>query len=462
MNWGEPTRSDQDSALGAGVAPEDHLYSLDGTFRSQPPHGATLKDALSGLLDRMFEHRFPAHPIFEQEVKTAALKKVLNEIERAAEEPQQRRFIEDRALRQILGGIAGPVKLGTMGQTHFVLDDHWAAHFTRLHAQQGGGPMTVKRLRASFDHPRPMGLPRDLENLVILAFAAQANRTLSLRGAPVPGTIERLDDDAELREQPLPDEATWAKARERASEVFGLVPSEVRKGATVERLAADLRERAQAARGALASLANALRSGMAMAGVDANTAPRMATLISASGLVTELTADTGPEKVIRALADADLRTSEAAVGRVLIAAPGLTSFLGTFEWDAVMTASGLQDHRRAAAELIGRAVSEALEADEHVVPLETRLREVLRSAYKLLAATAQGGGTRDATPLGGEPTSAPASGVPGTEVIDEKSFTGFASDEAIATIERLRSRLQADPEARLEIFWRLTRAGRPP
>jgi hypothetical protein len=71
------------------------------------------------------------------------------------EEPQQRRFIGDRAVPQILGGFAGPLKLGTMNQglTHFILDDHWANHFARLAAQQGGGAMTVKRLRALIDQP---------------------------------------------------------------------------------------------------------------------------------------------------------------------------------------------------------------------------------------------------------------------------------------------------------------------
>ena len=349
-------RQDQDGALAVQVAAEDHLVSLDGTFRPQPPVGATLKEAMGALLDSTFAHRFPAHPIFEQEVKTAALNKVLKEIEAAAEEPQQRRFIEDRAVRQILGGFAGPLKLGTMNQglTHFILDDHWANHFARLAAQQGGGAMTVKRLRALIDQPRPMGLPREVENLIILACAAQADRTISLRGAPVRGSIERLDDDAELLAQPLPDETTWTKARERAAEVFGLVPSEVRKGATVARLASELREKAQAARAPLATLTSVLRTRMAAAGVTPENAPRMITVLSASVLVTELTAGIEPLTVVQSLATSDLRTSEAAVGRSISAASGLASFLTSFEWDVLAAATALSDHRRAAAEQIGR------------------------------------------------------------------------------------------------------------
>ncbi len=469
-------RQDQDGALAVQVSAEDHLVSLDGTFRPQPPVGATLKEAMGALLDSTFAHRFPAHPIFEQEVKNAALSKVLKEIEAAAEEPQQRRFIEDRAVRQILGGFAGPLKLGTMNQglTHFILDDHWANHFARLAAQQGGGAMTVKRLRALIDQPRPMGLPREVENLIILACAAQADRTISLRGAPVRGSIERLDDDAELLAQPLPDETTWTKARERAAEVFGLVPSEVRKGATVARLASELREKAQAARASLATLTSVLRTRMASASVTPETAPRMITVLSASVLVTELTAGIEPLTVVQSLATSDLRTSEAAVGRSISAASGLASFLASFEWDVLAAATALSDHRRAAAEQIGRSVAEALEADEHVIPLEARLREAQRNAFRLLAAAAPSGGgagagasgqpgtadTGNRPPPGGvEPGSDFDGSSPSPEILEERAWDVLPIEDAKAELDRLQSRLGAEPGARLSISWRLTRDG---
>jgi hypothetical protein len=467
-------RQDQDGALAVQVSAEDHLVSLDGTFRPQPPVGATLKEAMGALLDSTFAHRFPAHPIFEQEVKTAALNKVLKEIEATAEEPQQRRFIEDRAVRQILGGFAGPLKLGTMNQglTHFILDDHWVNHFARLTAQQGGGAMTVKRLRMLIDQPRPMGLPREVENLIILACAAQADRTISLRGAPVRGSIERLDDDAELLAQPLPDETAWTKARERAAEVFGLVPSEVRKGATVARLASELREKAQTARAPLATLIGVLRTRMGAAGVTPENAPRMITVLSASGLVTELTAGVEPLTAVQSLATSDLRTSEAAVGRSISAATGLAAFLTSFEWDVLAAATALSDHRRAAAEQIGRSVAEALEADEHVVPLEARLREAQRNAFRLLAAAPSVGGGADTSgqtgtadtgnrPLRGvgEPGSELDGSDPSPEILEERPWDILPIENAEAELDRLKSRLAAEPGVQLSISWRLTRDG---
>jgi len=402
-------------------------------------------------------------------VKTAALNKVLKEIELAAEEPQQRRFIGDRAVRQILGGFAGPLKVGTMNQglTHFILDDHWANHFARLAAQQGGGAMTVKRMRALIDQPRPMGLPREVENLIILACAAQADRTISLRGAPLRGSIERLDDEAELLAQPLPDETTWTKARERAAEVFGLTSSEVRKGATVARLAGELREKAQAARTPLATLTGMLRTKMAAAGIMPENAQRMITLLSASVLVTELAADVEPLAVAQTLATSVLRTSEAAVGRSISAAAGLATFLTSFEWDVLDAATALSDRRRVAAEQIRGAVAEALEADEHVIPLEARLRESQRNAFRLLSATTVGSGavageqtgTADAgdrAPAGG---AEPGHDSDGLEVLEERAWELLPLETAKAELDHLKSLLDAEPSARLTISWRLTRDG---
>jgi hypothetical protein len=323
-----------------------------------------------------------------------------------------------------------------------------------------------------------MGLPREVENLIILACAAQADRTISLRGAPARGSIDRLDDDAELLAQPLPDEATWTKARERAGEVFGLTPPEVRKGATVARLATDLREKAQAARAPLASLASILRTKMAGAGITPENAPRMITLLSSSLLVTELTSGAEPLAVVQALATSELRTSEAAVGRSISAAPTLATFLSSFEWDVLAAATTLSDHRRATAEQIGRIVAEALEADEHVVPLEPRLQEAKRNAYRLLAA--QGGGSSGAgagpgaggggqsgtagtstgTAAGGPGPSEQDMGAgSGAEVLEQRDWDVLPPESAKAELDRLKSRLETEPGARLMISWRLTRDG---
>jgi hypothetical protein len=355
-------RPDQDGCLGAVVEAEDRLVPLDGTFRPQPPVGATMKDALDALLDRLFEHRYSAHPIFEQEVRALALKQVLEQVQKAAAEPQQRLFVENHAVRRTLAGLAAPLKLGTMSQTHFVLSPQWAEHFSRMHAQAGGGPMTVTRLRDWIDQPNAIGLTSEVQNLVVLAFAAQADRTLVRNGAPAPASIDRLDGEVELREQPLPDEGVWERARARAGSLFGLAPGEVRKGATVSQLAAELKERATAARPVLTDLANVLRARMEAIGVASDASSRMATLRSASALISDLAAAPDALQTIDTLAGAELLTSEAAVGRALGSATSLRSYLASVQWEAIDAAASLRDHRAGAAETIRARLAEALES----------------------------------------------------------------------------------------------------
>ena len=98
--------------------------------------------------------------------------------------------------------------LGEMGvdATHFVLGQHWKNHFIRKAAETGGA-MTVGQLRKWIDDPKPMGLPKEAQNLVILLFAAQTNRTFYLHGSPSEVSLANIADAHELRR------ATSAPAR---------------------------------------------------------------------------------------------------------------------------------------------------------------------------------------------------------------------------------------------------------
>ena len=190
--------------------------------------------------------------------------------------------------------------------------------------------------------------------------------------------------------------------------------------------------------------------------------------------MTELTAGVEPLVAVQALATSNLQTSEAAVGRSISTAAGVASFLTSFEWDVLAAATALSDRRRAAAEQIGRAVAEALEADEHVIPLEARLREAQRNAFRLLSAGIPGGGGSGASTGGQAGTvdggdRAPVGGAePGDEfdgfgqmpeVLEQRAWEVLPRETAKAELDRLKSRLDAEPEAKLMISWRLTRDG---
>jgi hypothetical protein len=441
-------RPDNDGCVGTAVEQEDRLVSLDGTFRPQMPVGADMKSAVSALLDRFFEHRFPGHPQFDEEVRDAVLRRILERVQQASGEPNQRVLIADPSDRRHLGAVAVPLELGVMSQTHLQLKSHWAEHFARQHARAGGGPFTVGKLREWLDEPQLKGLPPKVQNLVILAFAAQADRTLVRNGAPAQASLDRIDDTVELREEPLPDELTWAKARERSSALFGLAPGELRKGTNVARLSADLKEKAGEKRGYLADLLRDLRPRLEVLRVSP-TAPRLATIRSAQALTTDIIGASDSVSTIETLAGALLETSEAAMQRLLASVDGLRKIVAEATWDIVESAIGLGDHRRAAAEALREKLVEALEADEHVVALRPVLREIETRATRLLVDTRPG----EVTPPPPPPPPTPTD----EELVEERSQVVLDARQAAATLDTLRDRVTAEPGSKLTISWRLTR-----
>ena len=59
-------------------------------------------------------------------------------MQQAIADPEQRVLVTDRATRQLVSAIANPLKLGTMGATHFVLGHYWPSHFAASTASTAG------------------------------------------------------------------------------------------------------------------------------------------------------------------------------------------------------------------------------------------------------------------------------------------------------------------------------------
>ena len=111
-------------------SPAAHFQSLDPSLTPQPPVGANLLQAFEHLLAQMLEVQYPNHPAFGTELKTNALRKIQEEVARAAQDPDGRIGVE-KPLRPLMNQIAVPLKLGEMGETHFVLGRHWYTHWHR-------------------------------------------------------------------------------------------------------------------------------------------------------------------------------------------------------------------------------------------------------------------------------------------------------------------------------------------
>jgi len=184
----------------------EHYVSLAPGLTLAPPVAANLAGAMEHLLTQALEHEFPAAPHFGTEIKPGVVRRVYELIGPATEIADGRLTI-DKTQRSLLRDVANPLKLGEMGAdtTVFVLEKNWASHFLRKQAATGA-PLSVKNLRSWINDPLPMGLSRELQNLIILLFARQTNHTFVLHNGPYNDpTLQSIPDDCHLRSVALPD-----------------------------------------------------------------------------------------------------------------------------------------------------------------------------------------------------------------------------------------------------------------
>ena len=86
--------------------------------------------------------------------------------------------MEDKSVRLKLRNICNPLELGQMLQQQaLVLDAYWKNHFNRMLAQSGQPHPTVADLRRWTDQPDERGLSKEVQNLLILVYADQTNRS---------------------------------------------------------------------------------------------------------------------------------------------------------------------------------------------------------------------------------------------------------------------------------------------
>jgi hypothetical protein len=361
----------------------DHFQSLDPGFRPQPPVAANLREGFTHLLGQALESQFPAHPNFQVSVKLGNLRKVLPELQRAAQAPDGRIAV-DRAMRDLLREIAEPLELGRMAETHFLLAHTWAQRFNKKRAQDGG-PVTVRKLRLWMEDPKPRGLPEEVQNFVIMTWAEQQQLAFVLHGGPHTPSLDSMRDELELQAQKLPDRDHWTLAVKKAQDIFGLATSELLNASNVNRLISDLREKAQA-RGDARRLVERLARAQAEFGLDPLGARRHKTARACEVLLDRIAAAEN-EKVIEALASGTVETSESAMGVSLTRAKELFAALDSAPWELFDAVGRLADDRASAGQNIRTRVAEALEADELAVALPNALKAIAADAVRLLSAT---------------------------------------------------------------------------
>ena len=412
----------------------EHFQTLDPTFDLQPPVGANLQQAFQHLLGQALKHQFPAHPSFEDETNLgpAALKRVLAEVERATATADGRIAV-DQPKRKELRQIANPLKLGEMHETHFLLGQYWKTHFLRKHAEQGGA-MTVSKMRRWTDEPQAMGLPKEVQNLIILAFALQTNRSFFLHGGPMEPVIENTADELELREQKLPSQADWEKARSRADAIFGKTSSPLLNAANVAKLIGDVQTELTARKDSCGQLVVKLKQLVPQLGTAGVTPTRLKTAQTTKSIVDALSQNEG-EAFLSAMVGAEIFSSDQAMGTSFKKAGDVVDALSRVNWELLEAVLRLTDDRKTAAEAIWTSVKDAFHRDELAVAISPALADAQSRAVKLLAdvpkpvpVTTPAGPTQVATEPTGPAKGTPTAATPSATY--KKKYSHLDSDEA--------------------------------
>ncbi len=433
--------------------PGEHFVSLCPGFAPVPPVAANLAGAMHQLLGQALEHEFPAAPPFETEIKSSTLKKVYELVEPATREADGRAPIE-RTQRLLLKQVANPLLLGEMGAdaTHFVLGQHWKTHFLRKAAETGGA-MAVKMLREWIDDPRPMGLPYEAQNLVILLFAAQTDRSFYLHGSAVEVSLSNLTDNHELRTTTLPLPEVWDVAVPRAASILGVAVSRLLSAPNVGKLNTGVKQRALEARASCQRYGVRLRARLGQQGLDGEKADRLRTAVTTGALVERLSsAETG--SAVSVLANAPVATSESAMGECLAKAAELEGNIEAAGWEIFEAVGKLTDDRRAKAEEILRELREALVSDEHVVQLAPALRGAQAKAVQLLTKTPE-------VPPPPGPRLEPKV-KPGWRVVRQGSQEGLSIDDAAERLAGLKRDVKPGERVRINVGWVVEEGGGGP
>lgn len=466
-------RSQLEVAYGISAEPRDavtHVLSADQQFRCldetlspRPPVGADFKSAFENLLGQLFEHQYPAHPEFDTEIKPTVVKKVWVEVLKAIESPGQRGLVQDAALRRLVRSVVNPCQLGQMGETHLLIEPHWQSRFLQSHARDGGGIITVAKLRQWIDLPSPMGLPLELQNLIILTFAAGTNRRFTLHGGPYEPSTDTMPDELALKEQALPNAHDWGVALQRASSLFGLTLGQTLNAANVGKLVADVRQKGTEKRDTVLRLVAQIRDRADRYAAGAQSL-RQQTAESAQALVAAI-AQASDEELVSTLAHASLMSSEAAVGRTLGQASACAEALTHGQWPLFDAIKGLADHRRDAAQTIMTRLTEVLVSDEHVLPLKAKLEELGRDAMALLATAAPvvtPPPIDPGVPPLPVPVALPMPPAPGNELVAEQQQMHLTGSDALIALDKLKARVASERDLELTLSWRLERKGTQP
>ena len=440
---------------------DQQFQSLDAAIRIAAPPAADLRAALDMLIEQGLDGQFPGHPKFNRdEVRlspgTALVQQAYDCIRQALEDPEGRTAI-DRDLRRKLRPLLEPLDLAQVGEQFLAVRSSWFDRFDPLEAQLPRRTATVGDVRKWINQPSPLGLPKLLENLVILSYASKANRLLTLQGLPYKGELGSLRDDGLLEYQQLPDQAAWEQVRERAAHIFGVTLPVLPSLLTLQRLYDEVGKLAKTL-GPEVTHYRAKLEKLLPAIVGPFTAlARYRTAAATDTLCQAIQRAPKPWDVFQVVHSAQI-TSAAAMGEVCKQAAKANRALDSIRVEVFEKLGQIADEPRAGvARLLRQELQDVLTVDEHVTALESVVDRWGNNAMHVLL---EGPPAPVPTPPSSEPSSptpdppsTPQESAGRTTIRGQKKITGLDGWRALkAEIDR-----EITDDAEVDVTWQITK-----
>ncbi len=382
-----------DANPGPEVPDGRHVLSLQPEFAQPREEGGKGFEAnVLHLADGMFSALYPKHPDFGPDrtgkrnaVTPGELRTALEWITRAMDEGGRANNVDSHHLKTVKR-IVEPLELGTVHDGPLVMRSDWRARINQAAAaHQQRGDLDVEDIRSWITKDLGYaGLDRLTGNLLVAAYALLDDRAWVLRGGPEreAPALQEIGAGWSLRAQPLPSDEEYAAARDRAARLFGVTAKPALYARNVNRLADDLRARAEAWERNVAGVRTSLDRHAPLLGLDEPGASRTAILREAAGLLARLSRHGGDATaLVRELAafsptagERDLNTAMGSAGEVLAALDGT-------DWPALRNVHGLTGREDGVGDRARRLFTEiaqaarASEFDRSLVQVLSGVRE---------------------------------------------------------------------------------------
>ncbi|GAA0632041.1 hypothetical protein GCM10009535_04600 [Streptomyces thermocarboxydovorans] len=381
-----------DANPGPEVPDGRHVLSLQPEF-SQPREegGKSFEANVQHLADGMFSALYPKHPDFGPDAKgqhkavtAGELRTTLEWITRAMDEGGRAQNVDSHHLKTVKR-IVEPLELGTVHDGPLVMRQDWRTRINQAAAaHKQRGDLAVEDIRSWITKDLGYGgLDKLTGNLLIAAYALLDDRAWAYQGGPErqAPALHEIGPGWSLRAQPLPSEDEYAAARERAARLFGVSAKPALYARNVNRLADDVRSKAEAWEKDVAGVRASLERHAALLGLDKPgeaAATRPSILREAAALLARLTRHgSDATALVRELASASFTAPERDLSTAMGSAGEVLRALDDAAWPALTNVRGLVSREDGVGDRARRLFDE--------IALAARASEFERSLVPVLA-----------------------------------------------------------------------------